>query len=507
MEHMGIISVLPVAIAIVVAMRYKSVIPALFIGVFTGVLILVDGDPLVASTVMIKKYLFAQVSDSYNAGVLVLLVFIGGFVALMEKSGGAGAFAKSITKIINSRFKAQISAWLGGIVVFFSDLGTPLIVGPVSEPLFDKLKISREKLAWIIDSTASPVAILVPFIGWGVYTMGLIQKEFDALNIKESDWSAFIHSIPFQLYSISAVLMVPIVAYLGYEFGAMAKAENRTQKTGEKYWKSSKPLRSPQNNDIKNSKAIFIWLPLIILFVTLLTILVPLGFPMKKVSGSIFRAALSSGYLFAAGALILLIVLNKVKSLAQSFEIYFTGMNKMMSVAIILVLAWSLGAVGKNLGTANYIIEIANGSIPGWSVPALIFITGSIISFSTGSAWGTFAILMPLAIPMSATLDAPLYACIGALLSGGLFGDHCSPISDTTILSSTGAGCDHIDHVKTQLPYALLNGAISLLGFIVAGISGSPMTIGLVGVVLIISIVILSKYKGIKINNLRVEQS
>lgn len=506
MDHMGVLSIVPVIIAITVAIKYKSVVPALFLGILSGVLILMKGHPIEALTSMIKDYLFVQVADTYNAGVLVLLVFIGGFVALMEKSGGAGAFAKVITKIVNNRFKAQLSTWLGGIVVFFSDLGTPLIVGPISEPLFDRLKISREKLAWIIDSTASPVAILVPFIGWGVYIMGLIQKEFDSLGILESDWNAFIKAIPFQLYSILAVLMVPIIAFLGYEFGAMAKAEKRVQETGEKYWKDSKPLRSPSNNDDKNSKAIFIWLPLLILFTTLLVILLPLGFPIKKVSGSIFRAALSSGYLLAAVTLILLMVTNRVKTLNESLDIYFGGMNKMMSVSVILVLAWSLGSVGKSLGTANYIIEMTNGAIPGWSVPALIFLTGALMSFATGSAWGTFAILMPLAIPMSITLGAPIYACIGALLSGGLFGDHCSPISDTTILSSTGAGCDHIDHVKTQLPYALLNGSISFLGFILAGITGNSLIILLALVALILSIIILAKYKGIKIDNLKIEE-
>ncbi|SHI38288.1 Na+/H+ antiporter NhaC [Dethiosulfatibacter aminovorans DSM 17477] len=506
MEHVGILSLLPVFLAITIAIKFKNVIPALFIGVFAGVMILVGGNPITAITTMIKEYVFTQLTDSYNAGVLVLLVFIGGFVGLMEKSGGAAAFAKLITKIVDNRFKAQIATWLGGIIVFFSDLGTPLIVGPISEPLFDKLRVSREKLAWIIDSTASPVAVLVPFIGWGVYVMGLIQKEFEALGVMESDWTAFIKAIPFQFYPIMAVTMVPLVAFTGYEFSAMAKAERRILDTGERYWPNSSPLRMANDEVNKNSRAILIWLPLIVLFVTLFGILAPLGFPFKKVPGSAFRTALSTGYLFAAITIISLMVKDKVNTLNESFDIYFKGMNKMMNVAVILVLAWALGTVGKGLGTANYIIEVTQGTLPGWAVPCLVFLIGAVMSFATGSSWGTFAIMMPLVIPMAVTLGSPIHVCIGAVLSGGLFGDHCSPISDTTILASTGAGCDHIDHVKTQIPYALLNGVISFMAYIVAGLTGSVTALGLAVVVLVASMIFLSKRFGTKIPNTTIEE-
>ncbi|MCT4564355.1 MAG: Na+/H+ antiporter NhaC family protein [Maledivibacter sp.] len=506
MEHMGILSILPVILAIIIAIKTKNVVPALFIGVFTGVLILVGGNPITGITTMIKEYLFTQLTDSYNAGVLVLLVFIGGFVGLMEKSGGAAAFALKVAGVINNRFKVQLSAWLGGIIVFFSDLGTPLIVGPIFEPLADKLRVSREKLAWILDSTASPVAVLVPFIGWGVYVMGLIQKEFEVLSIAESDWTAFIRAIPFQFYPIMAVLMVPIVAYTGFEFSAMAKAEKRVQETGEIYWPHSNPIRKSTDTMENSSEAILIWLPLIVLFLTLVGILAPLGFPFQKVPGSAFRTALSTGYLFAAIILMILMVYYGVKNWSESLEIYYYGMSKMMNVSVILVLAWALGTVGKGLGTANYIIDITQGSLPAWAVPALVFIIGGIMSFATGSSWGTFAIMMPLVIPMAFSLGSPMYVCIGAVLSGGLFGDHCSPISDTTILSSTGAGCDHIDHVKTQLPYALINGTVSFIGYIIAGITGSVIVLFISIVLLVISIIILSKTKGTRIKNLTIDE-
>ncbi|MGF7060191.1 Na+/H+ antiporter NhaC family protein [Brassicibacter mesophilus] len=510
MEHMGFLSLIPPILAIVFAIITKNVIISLFLGSFVGILILSNGMLITATKTMIGEYLFTQLTDSYNAGVLVLLVFIGGFVALMEKSGGAAAFAEKTAKFINTRVKTQLAAWFGGIIVFFSDLGTPLIVGPIFEPIFDKAKVSREKLAWIIDSTASPVAVLVPFIGWGVYAMGLIQKEFESLSINTSDWDAFIHAIPFQFYPILVILMVPLIAFTKLEFSAMSKAEKRVQETGELFWSDSKPMRKPERmkevQGIK-SRPILVWLPILVLLVTLFGILVPLGFPFKKVGGNDFRVALSTGYLFSGLLLILMMSYYKVKKLQEAFEIYISGMQKMMYVALTLVLAWSLGSVVKNMGTANYIIEIMNGTVPVFFVPVLIFIIGACMSFATGSSWGTFAIMMPLAIPMAHHLGAPLYACIGAVLSGGLFGDHCSPISDTTILASTGAGCDHIDHVKTQLPYALVNASAALISYIVAGITGSAVS--LVGaIVLMFAIVlILSKLQNNRANELEINEN
>lgn len=501
----GFLSVIPVILAIGLAIAFKNVVLALFASVFTGVLILVGGSPIEAVTTMIKDYYFMQLQDSYNAGVLVLLVFIGGFIALMEKSGGAAAFATKVSKIINNRFKVQLAAWLGGIMIFFSDLGTPLIVGPIFEPLFDKLKVSREKLAWILDSTASPISVLVPFIGWGVYIMGLIQKEYDALGIAESDWTAFVRSIPFNLYSILAMLMVPIVAYTGLEFSAMAKAEKRMQETGKKYWEGSNPMRKPDDGEILESKASLIIIPLVVLMVTMFGILIPLGFPFQRVAGGEFRAALSTGYLFAAIVLMAMMIFYKVKTFEEAFSIYSSGMSKMMYVAVILVLAWSLSSVSKTLGTSEYIIRVTQGNMPAWLLPGVVFLIGAVLSFATGSSWGAYAIMMPLVIPMAVVISSPIHACIGAVLAGGMFGDHCSPISDTTILSSSGAGCDHIDHVKTQLPYALLNGGVSFIGFIIAGITGSPMALLISIILFIIMIMIASKLRGHRIKNTTIE--
>ncbi|MGL4534533.1 MAG: Na+/H+ antiporter NhaC family protein, partial [Fusobacteriaceae bacterium] len=420
---------------------------------------------------------------SYNAGVIVLMFFIGGFIELMMRSGGAFAFAQSMGKYINSKKKAQLAVYFAGIMIFFSDLGTPLIVGPIFSPFFKKLKLSREKLAFILDSTASPIAVLVPFIGWGVFIIGLLQKEFEILNIDLSDYESFVKAIPYNLYPILAVTIIPMVIMGTLDLGPMGKAETSNYELEEKDIKNSKYYS-------ENAKPIFIWLPLMVLLLTLFTML-GTKFLTSRVPGGEFRGALTSGYLYAAMTLALLLIVNKSKNVKEIFSIYLSGMTKMGEIAIILLLAWSLGAVNKELGATEYIIGFVKSfEVSSGAIPLIAFIFGAIISFATGSSWGTYSIMIPIVIPMAIALDAPLYISIGAVLSGGLFGDHVSPISDTTILSSAGAECNHIEHVKTQFPYAILNGSISALLFTVGGFYESNFI--LVGAILLQIIVLVA---------------
>lgn len=287
-------SLIPILVTLTLSLITRNVVIGLFMGVLSGVLMLTTINPIAAFGILVSDYLVPQLTNSYNAGVLVLLVFIGGFVALMEKSGGGQDFANKVTHQISTSCRGQLSAWLGGIGIFFSDLGTPLIVGPIFRPLFDKLKLSRQKLAFIIDSTSSPVAILIPFIGWGVYIMGLMQKEFIALDSDISDWDAFIHAIPYQFYAILAIAIVPLVAIKKLDFGPMAQAEIDTLQ-GKNNGYSNTKLTSFTH---QNAQASFVWMPLLVMAVILILMLAPLGFPFEKVSGSIFRAALSSAYFF-----------------------------------------------------------------------------------------------------------------------------------------------------------------------------------------------------------------
>lgn len=501
MEGYGVISLLPVILTIVLAIKTRNVIFALGVGVFTGVLIQMEGNPLAATTTTIKEYLIPQVMDSYNAGIIVLLVAIGGCVTMIEHSGGAESFARHAARLVNTRCKLQILTWISGIAVFFSELGTPLIVGPIFNPLYEKMRVSREKLAWILDSTASPVCTLIPFIGWGVYSMGLIQKEFDALRITDvTDWTAFIRAIPFQFYPILCLLIVPLVAFSGREFSFMAKAEENALKGVFSSLDPSAPKIEKNVSDTQVSPLI-VAIPLAILFITLFGILVPLGFPVKQVPGSQFRIALITGYLYAAASMIVLMAYYKVKSLMEGVRLYIRGCSKMFECTVILILAWSLSAIGKNIGTPDFIVALAKETVPFWAVPAIIFCIGSLISFATGTSWGTFGIMMPIAIPMAIHMGAPLYVCIGAVLSGGLFGDHCSPISDTTILSSSGADCSLIDHVKTQLPYALMCAGVSVAGYLVAGYYESEMVTAACVALLVAAFIVTSRIRGIAIAN------
>lgn len=499
MNETDITSLIPIAVALVLSLTTRNVIVGLFTGVFAGVLMINGPQPFAALGIMVKSHLIPELTDSYNAGVLILLAFIGGFVALVEQSGGGAAFAKRINQWVKTPKQAQIAAWLGGISIFFSDLGTPLIVGPVFRPLMDRLKVSRQKLAYIIDSTASPVAILVPFIGWGVYIMSLIYQEYEALGIEESEFTAFILTIPFQLYAWLAVLMVPLLAVLNLDFGAMAKVE------GSLAEKEHKEIKEEANNNSSeqvktfthpNAKPILVWAPLLVMASVLALMLVPLGFPLEQVSGTDFRAGLSTSYFFAAAVLIALMSIYRVRGFLSSIDIYLKGVSGMMLVAITLLLAWALSDIGRQLGAAEYIADVAKAGLPVWMFPMVAFLLSAIISFATGSSWGTFAIMLPLVIPTAYGIDAPMYACIGAVLSGGLFGDHSSPISETTILASTGASCPQIEHFRTQLPYALFNGTISLVGFAIAGITGSSVIVIVAIVAQIACLIMIKKIQG-----------
>ena len=433
-------------------------------------------------------YFLKQLTDSYNAGVIVLMLFIGGFIELMMRSGGAYAFAQSVGKLINSKTKAQLAAYLAGIIIFFSDLGTPLIVGPIFAPFFKKLKVSKEKLAFILDSTSSPIAVLVPFIGWGVFIIGLLQKEFEILGLTISDYEAFVKSIPFNIYPILALIIIPALALMKLDFGPMKIAEENIANDIELEIKEKKEYI------VENAKPIYVWLPILILLATLF-IMLGYDFMFRRFSGSEFRAALSSGYLYAAIVLAIMMLINKSKSFEEIFSIYIGGVTKMTQIIIILILAWSLGTVNKHLGSANYIVHFMKSiNLAGGLIPAIAFILGCIISFATGSSWGTYSIMIPIVIPMAITLNAPLYVTIGAILSGGLFGDHCSPISDTTILASAGSGCSHIEHVRTQIFYAALNGILAFIGFLIGGFFQSYIIL-IACIIIQISILISVKIK------------
>ncbi len=366
----------------------------------------------------------------------------------------------------------------------------------------DHLRVSRAKLAYIIDSTASPVAILVPFIGWGVYIMSLLEQQFTTLGIEQSDFQALVAALPFQFYAWLALFAVPLLALSGVEFGPMASSERRASRDGLTAEEAANAALNTHSQFatsqgvVGKAKASFIWLPLLVLFIVLLWTLVPLGFPFGRVSGADFRAGLSTAYLSAAVVLILLMAVSGAQRVMASVQMYLEGMSRMMLVAIMLLLAWAMGDMTTALGGDVFVATLAAENAAPWALPVMIFLVSCSISFATGSSWGTFAIMLPLALPATIAIDAPLYVCIGAVLSGGLFGDHCSPISETTILSSTGAGCDAFEHFQTQLPYALANGALCIAGYIAAGFTAAVWTLPVLLVLQVGALLVLRRVVG-----------
>lgn len=501
----NIYSLLPIIITIGLAIGTKNVLVSLFLGTLSGGFLLFGLNPFTTIQSTLSQYVLPQFLSEYNAGILLLLTFIGGFVTLVEKSGGAEAFARSVSHLVNTRRKTQLAAWLGGIFVFFSDLGTPLIVGPIFSDIFKKMRISKEKLAWIIDSTASPVCCMIPFIGWGVAAMSCVQDTFDKINYTSmTDWTAICHAIPFQIYPILCIMMVPVVAFTKKEFGPMATVE---QKALQNQFSHSDGKIDDAQNMITNNNVtpLVVLIPLAVLFAVFFGLLVAQGFPAVEMSGNQIRYALMTGYFLASVTIIILMTYYKVYTFKETIKIYLQGLSSLFDCMGLLVLAWALNAVGTELGTAEYIVRISNGTVPAWAVPVLIFIVGAIVSFATGTSWGTFAIVIPIAIQMAAAIGSPIEVAIGATIAGGLFGDHCSPVSDTTILSSIGSGSPLLGHTWTQLPYALLCAALSAVGFIIVGFTGSFWATVISAAGLIVIYPLIGKIFGATIPNLTAE--
>ncbi len=496
----GILSLLPIALTIVIAMWLKNISIALFVGAFAGLLVMSGGNPFDAMMSYVIDHLVPNMTDSYCAEVLILLIFIGGFVKLLEVSGGAHAFAASVGRFVNSRAKAQMAGWVAGIMIFFSDIGSPIIAGPIVQPLTDKMKVSREKLAWILDTTASPLSILVPFLGWGAYIMGLMGTEFQATGYDASEWDMLLKAWPFQFYALLSLFMVPLVAFTKKEFGPMYKAEKRAL-AGQVSpgGHVDEAVKIDTDAKMENSRPMVMIIPLLIMVGTLCFMLCPQGFPFKSVDDDALRGALITGFVFGSVANIILVVILKIKSFKSICQDYVSGLESIASVFIVLLLAWVLSSVTKAMGGPEFVVNLLQDNVPAWILPVIIFAASAVISFSTGSSWGTFAIMMTIAVPAAVALNAPMHVAVASVLSGGLFGDHCSPISDTTILSANGARCDLLAHVKTQLPYALMVGCVTIVTYAIAGLTGSIIALPVGIALLIITVLTLSKLYGKKV--------
>ena len=512
-EEFGIFTLIPPIVAILLAFITKNVVISLFIGVLSGGFILnltgfnVFGALTQAFLDFINRAL-NSLSDPWNAGIVMQVLVIGGVINLVAKMGGAKAIAEALAKKAKTAKSAQLITWFLGICVFFDDYANSLIVGPIMRPVADKMKISRERLAFIIDATAAPIAGLAIISTWIGLEVSLISEGFQSIGVEASGFGVFLQTIPYRFYNILILAFIVITIITLREFGPMRKAEISARKlkdlTNEEVAVTSSHM---DELEPKEGVKLSIWNAIVPIGALIISAIVafyysgyssimagddiaikaivtnsPLSFKaiLEVFAASDASIALLQSAIFSTVVAIVMAVWKKIFTISEAIEVWIDGMKGLIITAVILILAWSLGSVIKELGAAEYLVEALNGAIPAFLLPSLIFILGAIISFSTGSAYGTMSILMPLAIPLAYKINPEMSFVIvstSAVLTGAIFGDHCSPISDTTILSSMGAGCSHIDHVKTQMWYALFVAAITILfGYIPAGF-GLPIYI------------------------------
>jgi len=498
MDNYGVLSVVPPALSIFLAIYSRNVIFSLATGAFVGSLILADFNPFFAAVNLIEKHVYVQASVGSNTQVLLVILVIGGFVHLLEKSGGAKAFSTVIVKYVSTPARGQVSAWLAGISIFFTDSGNSLIVGPLFRPIFEKLNICKEKLAYIIDTTASPVSILVPFIGWGVYIMSLIENSYKEIGLTEQPFSVLLNVWPYQFYAILALLSIPMILSTGKDFGPMAKAQDKHNTVSQQQKKSLiQPTTIEPNNKSSQTNLSTFLIPICVMLFSLIGILSYFAYT-EGVKTVHVRSGILLSYLFASFACAYLMNKRETITYNESLNSFVAGMEKLILICFILVLAWSLSSICKDLNTGDYLANLIGDAIPAKLLPVIVFLLGAVMSFATGSSYGTFAILMIIVVPVAHTLGAPMEITIAAVLSGGLFGDHTSPISDTTALASMGASCNHIDHVSTQLSYSLITGFMTVIAFIFAGYYQNPMVVMIMIIVQLVFIRTLMKFFGKK---------
>jgi Na+/H+ antiporter NhaC len=468
MENFGFVSVLPPLIAIILAIVTRQVFISLGIGIWIGWTILSGWNPLTGLSSTLDSFVDVF-QDADNTRIILFSAMVGSLIALMQRSGGVNGFVSFLIsrKWVRGQRGAQILAWIIGIVIFIESSIKILIVGTICRPLFDNLKISREKLSYIADSTSAPICMLIPLNAWGAFVIGLLTSQ----GISGST-SILIRSIPLNFYSIIAVLMVLIVALFNWNFAGMRKAEERVLKEGKILRDGATPLIDENIIEMepissKKHRAINMVIPVVTMSVAM-----PIGLLITG-NGNLTQGSGSTAVLWAVLLAIavagLMYLFQRLMNLKEVMDIILKGAGGMIPLALLMILAFSLGKTCRTLGTGNYIADIASKFMTSEFVPAVVFASSAFVAFSTGTSFGTFALMIPLAVPLVSSLDANLPLAVSAVLGGGVFGDHCSPISDTTMVASMASACDHIDHVNTQLPYALLSAGLSLILYMIFG--------------------------------------
>ncbi|MEE4278111.1 MAG: Na+/H+ antiporter NhaC family protein [Halieaceae bacterium] len=463
-DYIGPLSLVPAGIAIILAFTTRNTVFSLAVACIAGVL--VAGEGLLGFPAL----LVGALGNKDFSWVLLLEFFIGMQIAFFQRTGAIANFSRFIAERRMTRKRVQLVAWVMGMFVYFSDYFSPLFVGSTMRSLTDRFRISREKLAYICDSTSAPVSILVPFTGWAVFVAGLtigmgpINDAADAMRV-------FIAAIPYNVYAILAVLMVGFIASgLLPDFGPMRTAERRAIDEGKLHRDDAQPLMADELTGIEAFEGIRTSLLWNFVFPVLLVVGFALGSVIITASAKPLEAFMLA--VFVSGIIMRMqgVPLNEITNTA------ITGVKGIMPAVVILAFAYALNDLSAALNTADYIVSVSESWLSPAVLPMLVFLITGFIAFSTGTSWGTYAIMIPITVPLafsfsSGEISTLVYATLAAVAGGGVFGDHCSPLSDTSILASTGAASDHIDHVKTQLPYSLLIGLIAVAVYLGIGLS------------------------------------
>ena len=482
MDNYGFLSLIPPIIAIILAIRTKQVFISLLTGIFFGGLIIGNWNPFHGILLTIES-IVKVFNDPGNTRVVFFTFLVGSLITLIQVTGGVEGFINSFQKKLSTnsnknKKRVQLYASLTGFLLFVESNISALTVGTIFRPLFDKLKISREKLAYIADSTSAPSKLLIPFNGWGAYIIGILSVQ----GI-EKPFSELLSAMKYNFYPVLVILILLIIIISGKDFGLMKKAEKRT-KGGLLFDKGSSPMVSEEITVTKTKKGIKtnsfnMFLPLVSMVIIMILMLFYTGYDPSKENISFFEILEnSSGSTSVLYSVILSIiiasiyyVIKGILSVKEVVSYSIKGMSGMMKLSLLIMLAFTIGNICKDLGTGIYVSNELKDILSPKLVPVLLFITSCFISFSTGTSWGTFAIMLAIAVPISNEMGINSSIAIAASLGGGLFGDHCSPISDTSVISSMASASDHIDHVKTQLPYALFAGLITSILYLMIGLT------------------------------------
>ena len=487
-------ALVPPIVAIGLALITKEVYSSLFVGIFVGALFYSGFTFEGTVTHIFQGGIISVLSDSYNVGILVFLVILGAMVCLMNKAGGSAAFGRWASTHIRGSVGAQLSAVLLGILIFIDDYFNCLTVGSVMRPVTDKHNVSRAKLAYIIDATAAPVCIIAPISSWAAAVTGFVEGE-DGLSI-------FVRAIPYNFYALLTIVMMISMVLMRFEFGPMAKHEANAKK-GDIFTTRSAVYASAEDvAENPRGRVIDMLVPIFSLIVCCVIGMIYTGGFFEGAdfvtafSNSDASVGLALGSFFGIVITIVFYMIRRVLSFKEAKDCLPEGFKAMVPAILILTFAWSLKAMTDSLGAADYVAAAMQSAAGGLMklLPAIIFLVGCGLAFATGTSWGTFGILIPIVVAVFENSNPELMIIsISACMAGAVCGDHCSPISDTTIMASAGAQCDHVTHVSTQLPYAALAAAVSFVTYIVAGFVQSAWIALPVGIILMLGTLFIAR--------------